>query len=100
METISRSLLTFILNSLWQIPLAAAVAALVCRFMRRGPTSHRHAVWVAALAAATLLPLASVRSSPPEPTPQFSASLADTTARPIDPKRGHGTAPIGYLLRR
>ena len=28
METISRSLLTFLLNSLWQIPVAAAVAAL------------------------------------------------------------------------
>ena len=62
METISRSLLTFLLNSLWQIPLAAAVAALVCRLMRHGPASHRHAVWVAALAAAMLLPLASIRS--------------------------------------
>ena len=62
METISRSLLTFLLNSLWQIPLAAAVAALVCRLMRNGPTSHRHAVWVAALVAAILLPLASVRT--------------------------------------
>ena len=51
METISRSLLTFLLNSLWQIPVAAAVAALVCRCMRRGPASHRHAVWVAALVA-------------------------------------------------
>ena len=62
METISRSLLTFLLNSLWQIPLAAAVAALACRLMRNGPASHRHAVWVAALAAALLLPLASVRT--------------------------------------
>ena len=61
METISRSLLTFLLNSLWQIPLAAAVAALACRLMRNGPASHRHAVWVAALAAAILLPLASMR---------------------------------------
>jgi hypothetical protein len=77
METISRSLLTFLLNSLWQIPLAAAVAALICRFMRRGPASHRHAVWVAALAAAVLLPLASVRTGPPVSTPQYAASLAD-----------------------
>src|ERR1039457_6610788 len=52
METISRSLLTFLLNSLWQIPLAALVAALACRMLRRGPASHRHAVWVAALIAA------------------------------------------------
>ena len=87
METISRSLLTFILNSLWQIPLAAAVAALVCRFMRRGPTSHRHAVWVAALAAAILLPLASVRSGPPEPTLHFSTSLAEAAAANSAPDR-------------
>src|ERR1035438_865305 len=77
METISRSLLTFLLNSLWQIPLAALVAALACRMLRRGPASHRHAVWVAALIAAVLLPVASVRPGQPTPGPQFAASLAD-----------------------
>lgn len=76
METISRSLLTFLLNSFWQIPLSAAVAALVCRFMRNGPAAHRHAVWVAALAAAILLPLLSIRTGEPLATPQFDASLA------------------------
>jgi TonB family protein len=80
METISRSLLTFLLNSLWQIPVAAAVAALACRFMRNGPASHRHAVWVAALVASILLPLASMRPGAPTPTPQFAASLADGAA--------------------
>src|SRR5712692_6052235 len=74
METISRSLLTFLLNSLWQIPLAAAVAALACRFMRTGPSGHRHAVWVAALSTAILLPLASVRSGAPTPASQFTIS--------------------------
>jgi TonB family protein len=76
METISRSLLTFLVNSLWQIPLAAAVAALVCRFMRQGPARHRHAVWVTALLAALLLPLASVRRAEPSDLPEFPASLA------------------------
>jgi|SRR5271157_531426 len=61
METISRALLTFLLNALWQVPLAAAVAALGCRFMRRGPAWHRHALWVAALVAAVLLPLGGIR---------------------------------------
>jgi len=61
METISRTLLTFMLNALWQVPLAAAVAALGCRIMRRGPAWHRHALWVAALAAAVLLPLGGIR---------------------------------------
>jgi len=85
METISRSLLTFLLNALWQIPLAAAVAALACRFLHKGPASHRHAVWVAALATAILLPLASVRRGEPTDAPQFPASLAapaETSAKP------------------
>jgi beta-lactamase regulating signal transducer with metallopeptidase domain len=61
METISRTLLTFMLNALWQVPLAAAVAALGGWMMRRGPAWHRHALWVAALFAALLLPLGGIR---------------------------------------
>ena len=76
METISRSLLTFLLNSLWQIPLAAAVAALTCWFLRKGPAGHRHAVWVAALVASLLLPLASIRrAAEPMDTPRFPDPL-------------------------
>jgi beta-lactamase regulating signal transducer with metallopeptidase domain/cell division septation protein DedD len=75
METISRYLLTFLLNSVWQIPLAAAVAAGVCRLMRNGPASHRHAVWVAALLAAILLPVASVRTG--EPAAPLQLALPD-----------------------
>lgn len=85
METISRSLLTFLINSLWQIPLAASVAALACRFMRNGPASHRHAVWVAALAAAILLPLASVRRQETAATPQFAPSLVTEDAAAAQP---------------
>jgi beta-lactamase regulating signal transducer with metallopeptidase domain len=49
------------LNALWQVPLAAAVAALGGWMMRRGPAWHRHALWVAALFAALLLPLGGIR---------------------------------------
>jgi beta-lactamase regulating signal transducer with metallopeptidase domain/cell division septation protein DedD len=59
METISRYLLTFLLNSLWQIPLIAAVGALACWLVRKGPANHRYTIWVAALCAGLLLPLAS-----------------------------------------
>ena len=62
METMNRTLLTFLLNALWQAPLAWAVAALACRLMRNGPARHRHAVWVAALFAAFLLPALSTRA--------------------------------------
>ena len=87
METVSRALLTFLLNSLWQIPLAAAVAALACRLMRHGPASHRHAVWVAALASALLLPLASVRIIEPLPAPHFDVKPPEVNAAPATASR-------------
>ena len=61
METISRNVLTFLLNALWQVPLAAAVAALGGWIMRGGPAWHRHVLWVAALVTAVLLPLSGIR---------------------------------------
>ena len=72
----SRYLLTFLLNSLWQIPLAAAVAAVACRVMRHGPAAYRHAVWVAALTCAVLLPLASARRSETIDRPHFDLAWA------------------------
>jgi beta-lactamase regulating signal transducer with metallopeptidase domain len=77
MENVSRALLTFLLNSLWQVPLAAGIAALACRLLRRSPASHRHAVWVAAMFAAIVLPLASIRPTAASAGPQYSPSLAD-----------------------
>ena len=44
METISHYLLTFLINSLWQVPLVAAVGALACRGMHQSPANHRHAI--------------------------------------------------------
>jgi beta-lactamase regulating signal transducer with metallopeptidase domain len=100
MDTISRTLLTFLLNSLWQIPLTAALATLACRFMRTSPASHRHFVWVAALAAAILLPVASIRAVKTTTTTQFAvlfpapdASLAKSTlSLPTQPTR-HSPEP-------
>jgi beta-lactamase regulating signal transducer with metallopeptidase domain len=63
METISRYLLTFLINSLWQLPLIAAVALLAAKLLRNGPALHRHALWAASLIACVLLPLASIRAS-------------------------------------
>ena len=90
METISPSLLTFLLNSLWQIPVAAAVAAVTCRLMRQGPAGFRHAVWVTALAAAVLLPLASIRAPQTATSLQYSPVLADAPASV--PAVAHATA--------
>jgi TonB family protein len=80
METISRSLLTFLINSLWQIPLAAVVATLICRMIRGGPATHRHAIWLAALAAAIVLPLGSIRTQRVTGTAHFDPDSAIAVA--------------------
>lgn len=70
--------LTFVLNALWQVPAAIAVAALGAQFLRRGPARHRHALWVAALAAGVLLPIASLlpREEPRAAIPAAPAPAA------------------------
>jgi beta-lactamase regulating signal transducer with metallopeptidase domain len=81
METVN--LPTFLVNSLWQVPLVTAVAALAAWLMRHGPARHRNAVWTAALVAAIVTPLASVRSGSPKATPVYPrtiAAVAPTTA--------------------
>jgi beta-lactamase regulating signal transducer with metallopeptidase domain len=85
METISRCLITFLINALWQIPLVAAVAVLACRLIRNGPAAHRHAMWIAALVAAVLLPLASVK--PAKPGADLRYAFSST------PQSGWGPAP-------
>jgi beta-lactamase regulating signal transducer with metallopeptidase domain len=76
-------LLTFLVNSLWQVPLVTAISAMAQVMMRRSPASHRHAVWVAGLAAAILLPLASMNTGQPTlPAPQPSIPAVQPAPRP------------------
>src|SRR5262249_44249131 len=79
METVSRMLLTFLLNAVWQVPIAWAVAAIGCRLMPDAPARHRHAVWVAALMAAILAPAASVwtMQRPATVVPHYAIALPD-----------------------
>jgi beta-lactamase regulating signal transducer with metallopeptidase domain len=91
METMSSYFLTFFLNALWQIPAIAGVAWVVCRVMRHGPAAHRHVVWVMALAASLLLPVASVRSGAPDsgslrsavPAPGRIVMASPVTVEPV-----------------
>lgn len=80
MESISRHLLNFLLNSLWQVPLIALVATLVDRLLRRGPAAHRHLVWVAALIASVAVPLASTRRPAPPPQVRYAVRPDAATA--------------------
>ncbi len=67
--------LTFLLNSLWQVPVVILAASLGERLLRRGPARLRHALWLAALASCVLLPAASLipEAAPPATEIQFEA---------------------------
>lgn len=62
MEATSRILVTYLVNAAWQVPAIAATFAIFARPMRRMPTTYRHSLWVAALFAGVLVPVASLRT--------------------------------------
>ncbi|HWO33878.1 MAG TPA: M56 family metallopeptidase [Candidatus Acidoferrum sp.] len=82
MNPISEIVVTYVTNALWMTCVITAVTVLLSRALRRGPSSHRHALWVAALLLAVLLPLASLRGSRnnDKPKPE-SAEVASTVQR-------------------
>lgn len=59
MSELHRFVLTYILNSIWQIPLIALVAFGCAVLLRKASFSVQHRLWVAALVASFLLPLVS-----------------------------------------
>ena len=76
MENASRLVFTFLLNSLWQLPLICGAAWLAARFLRNGPASHRHALWITALVVSLILPTLSLRShTAPGPRPFFAVEV-------------------------
>jgi beta-lactamase regulating signal transducer with metallopeptidase domain len=63
MDPINEIVVTYVTNALWMTCTIAIVTVLLARALRHGPSSHRHALWVAALLLAVLLPFASLRVS-------------------------------------
>jgi TonB family protein len=59
MRTLESSLLTYALNSLWQVPLVFATAWLAARVSRRAGPAFQHRLWVSALFVEVLLPACS-----------------------------------------
>lgn len=57
MRTISQLLLTFLINSCWQIALVGAVASLCSSMLSETAARHRHVLWVVALVISIALPL-------------------------------------------
>ena len=57
MRTISQLLLTFLLNSVWQIALIASLASISAWLLRDSAARYRHWIWVAALLLSVAVPL-------------------------------------------
>ena len=57
MRTISQLLLTFLLNSVWQIVLIASLASISAWLLRDSAARYRHWIWVAALLLSVIVPL-------------------------------------------
>ncbi|MFY9826424.1 MAG: hypothetical protein WAM82_33990, partial [Thermoanaerobaculia bacterium] len=85
--TIEWRVLAFVLNALWQVPLAAAAGLLGERLLRRSPARLSHLLWLAVLGVAMALPLTAgfnpllsrpaVRAAaPPVPAPSQAAPEA------------------------
>src|ERR1700727_1401380 len=75
----------------------AAVTVLLSRALHRGPSSHRHALWVAALLLAVLLPFASLRGSRNNDKPRLESVAAASTVQP--PEKGFGGTSFWALWR-
>jgi beta-lactamase regulating signal transducer with metallopeptidase domain len=84
MNPISEIVVTYVTNALWTTCVIAAVTVLLSRALRRGPSSHRHALWVAALLLAVSLPFASLRGSRNNDEPRPESVAAASTVQPAE----------------
>ncbi|HEU5460474.1 MAG TPA: hypothetical protein VFU83_08255, partial [Pyrinomonadaceae bacterium] len=87
MRIISQLLLTFLLNSLWQIALIASLAAVGSWLLRELATRYRHWIWVSALCLAFLVPaitsLRTLGDTVSASTPTTYAILASEELQPF-----------------
>ena len=82
MKTSSELLLTFLLNSIWQIALIAALASLGAWLLRRSSMRYQHWLWVAGLCLSVVVPvITALRALPsntlPTTEPTFERQLTD-----------------------
>ena len=68
----SALLSAFLINALVQIPIIALVGLVAARAIGRMPARQQHRVWLAALMACVVLPLASMIPRPSPGRPGFS----------------------------
>ncbi len=84
MKPINEIVVTYVTNALWMTCVIAAVTVFLSRALRPGPSSHRHALCVAALLLAVLLPFASLRGSRNNDKPRPESVAAASTVQPAE----------------
>ena len=90
MQTINRMIVSYLLNSFWQITVIAAVVLLCSMFLRRVPGRYKHNLWVVCLGTCVLVPAATVLTQVRE-GPRFearSAQVAGLAEHAAPPRRG------------
>ena len=89
---------TFVLNAFWQVPATVVAGLLGDLLLRRAPARHRHVLWVAVLAAAVALPVASPwgPDRPPVSANTVAPALAAAAGDGTDwlPAETGRTAPV------
>ena len=114
MKISSQLLLTFLLNSIWQIALIAGLAALGSWLLRKSFARYRHLVWVSALCLALAVPVVTslrtfedavtpARTNPQVsfvPGPPFSAPVTeDFSARSsLEPAAFQLNQTVGWIV--
>src|ERR1700691_2700347 len=98
MSPMNEIVVTYVTNALWMTCIIAGVPVLLLRALRRGPSSHRHALWVTALLLTVLLPFASLRGSRNNDKPSSESVAAASTVQPAE--TGFSGASSWALWRR
>ncbi len=99
MPTIERLLLAYVVNAAWTTCVVAAVAALLSRWTRQGPSVNRHILWVVALALASLLPLATLRNSTGRNLAASSSARGEMNASPSTGRPSSSLHSVWFVMR-
>jgi beta-lactamase regulating signal transducer with metallopeptidase domain len=102
MNPISEIVVTYVTNALWMTCVIAVVTSFLSRTLRRGPSSYRHSLWVAALLLAVLLPFASLRGSrhSDKATPAAVAAGREDQVQPAETRADRTSGIPSWALWR
>jgi thiol:disulfide interchange protein len=79
MLRVSEFILTFVVNSVWQVAAIFIVAAVASWLLRNGPARYRHTLWIIALIASLVVPLITVTRVVPEWISSFRVVAAPSS---------------------